>query len=67
MKLTIIAAGKVKEKWLLEGISEYRKRLSRYCEVDLIEVADSPDDLPRELASFSRERQCLCLGDGSRR
>jgi len=50
MRLHIIAAGKVKEKWLTDGILEYKKRLSRYCEVDITEVPDSPDQLPRDTA-----------------
>jgi len=66
MKLTIIAAGKVKEKWLIEGISEYRKRLSRYCEVDMIEVADSSDDLPRETALTKEGEKLLArVKDGA--
>jgi len=30
MRITIIAVGKIKEKYLKEGINEYSKRLSRY-------------------------------------
>jgi len=48
MKITVIAPGKIKENWLREGIEEYKKRLRRYCEVDIIEVSDSPDSLPEE-------------------
>lgn len=50
MKIHIVAPGKVKEKWMMEGIAEYRKRLSRYCEVEITEVADASDQLPRETA-----------------
>ncbi len=47
MKITIAAVGKLKEKYLKEGIAEYVKRLSRYGDVDLIEVDDehAPDSL----------------------
>lgn len=47
MKLTIVAVGKLKEKYLKEGISEYSKRLSRFCELQVIEVEDeqAPDNL----------------------
>ena len=45
MKITVISVGKLKEKYLRDGISEYVKRLGRYCKVELIEVADekTPD------------------------
>ncbi|MCK4552149.1 MAG: 23S rRNA (pseudouridine(1915)-N(3))-methyltransferase RlmH [Tenericutes bacterium] len=47
MKIKIISAGKIKEKYLLEGIKEYSKRLSKYCKLDLVEVKDeaAPDNL----------------------
>lgn len=48
MKMTVLAAGRIKEKWLMCGIEEYRKRLSRYCEVKIIEIQDLPDSLPLE-------------------
>ncbi len=40
MKITILCVGKVKEKFYREGISEFTKRLSRYCKLEIIEVAD---------------------------
>ncbi|MBP1971329.1 23S rRNA (pseudouridine1915-N3)-methyltransferase [Virgibacillus natechei] len=40
MKITIIAVGKLKEKYLKQGIEEYLKRLSTYAKVDITEVAD---------------------------
>ena len=47
MKITIAAVGKLKEKYLKEGMAEYVKRLSRYGDIDLIEVDDehAPDSL----------------------
>jgi 23S rRNA (pseudouridine1915-N3)-methyltransferase len=50
LKLKVIAPGKIKEKWLTGGIDEYKKRLSRYCSVEIIEVQDSPDSLPVDAA-----------------
>lgn len=46
MKIKVVCAGKIKEKWLSEGIAEYVKRLSKYASVDFIEVPDSPDSIP---------------------
>jgi len=40
MKITIITVGKLKEKYLKQGIQEYLKRLSTYAKVNVIEVAD---------------------------
>lgn len=40
MKITIITVGKVKEKYLRDAAAEYAKRLSRYCKLELLEVAD---------------------------
>ena len=40
MKITILTVGKIKEKYLKDAISEYSKRLSKYCKLEIIEVAD---------------------------
>lgn len=40
VKVNVIAVGKVKEKYFADGISEYAKRLSRYCEFNIIEIAE---------------------------
>ena len=40
MKITVISVGKIKEKYLKDAISEYSKRLSSYCNLKHIEVAD---------------------------
>jgi 23S rRNA (pseudouridine1915-N3)-methyltransferase len=49
MKITIISVGKVKEKYLVNGIKEYAKRLSRYTKLELIEVRD--EKAPETLSS----------------
>lgn len=45
MRITLITVGKVKEKFYVQAISEYAKRLSRYCKLEILEVADekTPD------------------------
>lgn len=54
MKITVICVGKCKESFYREAVAEYAKRLSRYCKLDIIEVADekTPDG-----ASSVREEQ----------
>ncbi|MBT1160656.1 23S rRNA (pseudouridine(1915)-N(3))-methyltransferase RlmH [Bifidobacterium sp. SO1] len=54
MQIDIIAVGKVKESYLRDAIAEYSKRLSRYCKLDIIEVADEKTP---EHASEGVERQ----------
>ncbi|MBC8060347.1 MAG: 23S rRNA (pseudouridine(1915)-N(3))-methyltransferase RlmH [Clostridiaceae bacterium] len=46
MNISIICVGKIKEKFYREAIGEYSKRLSRYCKLDIVEVADekTPDN-----------------------
>lgn len=54
MKITVIAVGKIKEKFFTMAIDEYAKRLSRYCKLEIIEAADekTPDG-----ASAAEEEQ----------
>lgn len=40
MKITIICAGKLKEKYLRDGIAEYEKRLRPYADVRTIEIGE---------------------------
>ena len=40
MKITIISVGKLKKKYLKQGIAEYTKRLSSYANVSIVELAD---------------------------
>ena len=46
MKITVVCPGKLKDKWLKDGIDEYKKRLSRFAVLEFIEVADCPDSVP---------------------
>lgn len=47
MQITIICVGKLKEKFFCDAVNEYAKRLSRYCKLEIIEVADekTPDSM----------------------
>lgn len=40
MNIDIAVVGKIKEKYLVEGIKEYSKRLGRYCSLRIMEVED---------------------------
>ena len=45
MKVKIVTVGKLKEKYLKDGIAEYSKRISRFATVEIVELADekTPD------------------------
>lgn len=45
MNITLVTVGKIKERYFRDAVAEYQKRLSRYCRLDIIEVADekTPD------------------------
>jgi len=49
VNISIITVGKLKEKYLKQGIDEYLKRLSSYAKVEVIEVAD--EKAPEELST----------------
>ena len=40
MKITVLAVGKIKEKFYIDAVQEYAKRLSRYRKLEIIQVAD---------------------------
>lgn len=52
MKIRLIVVGKLKEKYLVDGIKEYTKRVSGYTNIEIIEVAD--ERIP-EKASLAEE------------
>ena len=41
MKIKIIAVGKIKEKYLKDAIDEYKKRLSKFCSLSIVEANES--------------------------
>ena len=57
MKITLITVGKIKEKYLKDAIAEYSKRLSRYCKLEIIEVADekTPDNASEMVSATKKE------------
>lgn len=40
MNIEILCVGKIKEKFYVDAIAEYKKRLSKYCKIKIIEVSD---------------------------
>ena len=59
MKITLLTVGKIKEKYLKDAISEYDKRLGRYCKLEIIEVADekTPDAASPAVEQAIRQKE----------
>lgn len=59
MNITVIAVGKLKEKYLKQAIDEYAKRLSRYCKLDIIELQDekTPDNASEKEELMIKEKE----------
>lgn len=63
IKVTLIALGKLKEKYLKDAVAEYEKRLSGYCSLKTIELtperlSDKPSEKEIESA-LKREAQMI--------
>ena len=69
MRITICCVGKVKEKFYCQAIDEYSKRFSRYCKLEVKEVADekTPDNASDTVNDIIKakegERLLSCIKD----
>lgn len=64
MNITILAVGKLKEKYWKDAIEEYSKRLSRYCTFRITEVKESllranPSEADEEAVKTAEGRELL--------
>ena len=59
MKITVVTVGKIKEKYLKDAIAEYSKRLSKYCKLEIVEVADekTPDNASEVVEDAIRSKE----------
>ena len=59
MKITVIAVGKIKEKFFEDAIGEYSKRLSRYCKLEILQVPDekTPDNASETVETQIKEKE----------
>lgn len=51
--VVIIGVGRLREKFFREAAEEYKKRLSRYVKLDIIEV----DDLPEDAGEITKKKE----------
>lgn len=71
MKITLAAVGKIKEKFYADAIAEYSKRLSRYCKLEILQVADekTPDNasetVERQIKEKEGERLLASIKEGA--
>jgi 23S rRNA (pseudouridine1915-N3)-methyltransferase len=54
VKITVVAAGKLKEKYLTQGIAEFMKRLTPFARVEIREINE--EHMPDEPSDADRER-----------
>ncbi|MCC5464014.1 23S rRNA (pseudouridine(1915)-N(3))-methyltransferase RlmH [Pelosinus baikalensis] len=61
MRITIIAVGKIKEKYLTMGIAEFVKRLTPYCRLSIIEVDE--ERMPEHPSDAEKAKVLLKEGE----
>ena len=59
VKITILCVGKIKEKFYVQAIEEYMKRLKSYCKPEIIEVADekTPDNASEKEEAIIKDKE----------
>ena len=59
MNIKVVCVGKIKEKYIQEGIKEFSKRLSRYCNLDIIEINDekAPENLSQKEMEIVKSKE----------
>ncbi len=59
MNITLVTVGKIKEKFYRDAVEEFVKRLSRYCKVRIVEVADenTPNHAPEAIEEQIKNKE----------
>jgi len=59
VNITVLCVGSVKEKYLVDGIKEYQKRLGNYCNLSILEVKDEKtrENLSPKEAAIIQDRE----------
>lgn len=61
LNIDIICVGKLKEQYFKDAIEEYSKRLTKYCKLEIIEVADEklPSKINDSIINEIKNKECL--------
>ena len=67
MKITLIVVGKLKEKFLVEGVAEYIKRLKKFATIELREIPEcrTVEEEGLKILSLVPQNSWLCVLDVS--
>ena len=65
MKITLVVVGKLKEKFLVDGVAEYLKRLRKFATVEVREISEcrTLDEEAQKLLSLVPQNSWLCVLD----
>lgn len=65
MKITLVVVGKLKEKFLVDGVAEYLKRLRKFATIDVREIPEcrTLDEEAQKLLSLVPQNSWLCVLD----
>ena len=60
LTINIVCTGKIKEKYLKDAIDEYSKRLSKYCNLQIVELPDEklPEKLNSTIEETIKQKEC---------
>ena len=61
MKITILAVGMLKEKYLRDGVAEYLKRLATFAKIECIEIAE--EKMPENFSPAEKEKTLAREGE----
>lgn len=59
MKVNIVCIGKIKEKYILDGINEFSKRMNPFAKLKFIELREDGNDSNRELSIEKESKSIL--------
>ena len=59
IRINVVCIGKIKDKYIKEGINEFSKRLSKYIKLEIIELAEEDDNKGIENAMNSETERII--------
>lgn len=64
LKINVICVGSIKEKYFVDAIKEYQKRLSRFCSLSIIEVQEEAQEksIDKKIEKESVKLLSVCKG-----